>query len=262
MCVDATKWGSIVCVCLVIDKSLLFEVMPWVNRRASDHSFKPSLLKQSKPLTAYQPLIDSPSSPCHPANPAYWHSLTGTWGRTWWWTCPTWIRVGARNRGCGLFVCVCFRPPHSPIWILQCCVCVCVCAKSMTRGEKWDLKLEWLIPVVLMPRSLILFWFALLSIRSFYFQNGHIQYSIRTVNCVWGPLWGRSKFSVGQATCMNYEPPQPFTQSRPPPSFFTSFPRSISSTISPGRRKRIWSMVAPSPNALSRASGGSNGMSE
>lgn len=84
---------------------------PWVNRRAGGRSFKPSLLKQSKPFTAYQPLIDSPSSRCHWTNPVYWHSLTGTWARTGWWTCPTWIRVRATTRGWGcLFVCV--LDPH------------------------------------------------------------------------------------------------------------------------------------------------------
>lgn len=56
------------------------------------------------------------------------------------------------------------------------------------------------------------FWFVLLSIQSFYFQNGYSQYSTETVNCVWGPLWGWNHFSVGQDTCMDYEPPEPFTQ--------------------------------------------------
>lgn len=89
--------------CPFIDESLLSEAMPQVNGR----SFKPSLLKQSKPPAAYQPLIDSPSSPCRPANLVYWHSLTGTWERIGSWTCLTWIRVRAGGRGWGcLFLCV------------------------------------------------------------------------------------------------------------------------------------------------------------
>lgn len=47
----------------------------------------------------------------------------------------------------------------------------------------------------------------------------------------------------------------------PPPSPTLSYPRSISSTISPRRRRGILSMAAHRPRPFSRAQGGSNSMS-
>lgn len=47
----------------------------------------------------------------------------------------------------------------------------------------------------------------------------------------------------------------------PPPSPTLPYPRSISSTISPGRRRGILSMAAHRPRPFSRAQGGSNSMS-
>ena len=224
--------------------------------------FKPSLLKQSSLSLLISPSSTPPSSPCRPANPAYRHPLTGTWGRTGWWTCLTQIGVGARD------VCLCERPLRSARHGSN----SAACARNQWLGVKMRPEIGVIDSSSYDAAFIDAVWFALLS---FFdppaFRNGHV-YRLPAVCvcvcvCVCGPLWGKNKFSVGQATRVNCEPPQPLTRFPPsphslPPLALSSFPRSISSTISPRRRRRIWSMVAPSPNAPSRASGGSNGMSD
>lgn len=87
-----------------------------LNRRAAAHLFRPSLLKQSSLLSAPHrpPLPTSTSTHRRSANPLYRHPSTGTWGGTGWWTCPTPIRVRAKDKGRG---CLRASPPCFPALI-------------------------------------------------------------------------------------------------------------------------------------------------
>lgn len=69
--------------------------------------------------------------------------------------------------------------------------------------QKSGQKMEWLIPTDLVPCSWM--WCYLHS-----FDSTKVANIIETVNYVCGPHW--DGLAVGQATGMNCEPPQPFTQ--------------------------------------------------
>lgn len=231
--------------------------MPGVNRGTGGHSFMRSLLKHSKPFTAYQPLIESPSSPCHSAMPEYWHSLTGTWGTTGWWTCLTWIRVRGRNGGWGrLFVCV--LAPH----ILPHGSRRAACAQQQWHGVKngaWNWS-DWFEPLWCHVHRSFLICATLPSTISLPKWLLTVQH--RDCQLCGGAAWRKKWFLCRSSYLHGLWATWTLHPTFPPSIVLTSFPRSISSTISPVRRRRIWSMVAPCPNAPSRASGGSNGMSE
>jgi len=123
-------------------------------------------------------------------------------------------------------------------------------------GWKWGQKLDWLIPAVMMPHSLICFELHFTRFDPFYLQVIYKKHKDWCV-FVWATLVCRSSNLHELWATSTLHPVTP------PSLIFSFFPRSISSTISPrGRRRKIWSMVAPSTNAPSRALGGSNGVSD